>query len=233
MEYIVVIIANIILLLVLKFAWNIKISDIKIMKQIGYSENLNKIANKLPDNKQICKSILKKLNNENVTINESSEGDSSFYFVLTNSIIISNAKKTFSRVQTICHECLHSVQNRKTLLFNFFFSNIYLLYFLVICILTILKLNIYPMLFLIILILLGFIYYAVRSNLENSAMLQAKPLAEEYLKEESLSLEEQKTIIDNCEQINKIGIPIYNFKLTFNCVLKIVIYSIVCLIFQI
>ncbi len=224
MEYIIIIIASILFLLILKFAWNIKIKDIKKIKEIGFNKELNEITNKLPENKEICKTILKKLNNENVEIKES-ENEASFYFVLTNSILIANIKNTFSRVQTICHECLHSIQNRRTLLFNFFFSNIYLIYFFVICILSFFKLNFYPMAYLFILTILGFIYYAVRSSLEMDAMTKAKTLTKEYLQEEgSLSNEEQEIILKDCKEINKVGIPLTNFKLAFNCTWKIIFY---------
>ena len=73
MEYLIVIAICIIFLIVLKFAWNIKISDIKKMKEVGYSKELNEITNKLPGNKEICKSILAKLNNEKVKIKESED----------------------------------------------------------------------------------------------------------------------------------------------------------------
>ena len=230
MEYIVAIIVSLAFLIILKFAWNIKVKNLKQIKEIGYNEQLNEVTNKLPENEQICKTILKKLNNESVVIKQSENNKSSFYFVLTNSILIANIKNTFSRVQTICHECLHSIQNRRTLLFNFFFSNIYLIYFLAICILTLLKLNFFPMTYLFILTILSFIYYAVRSSLEMDAMTKAKPLTKEYLKEEgTLSDEEQELILKNCEEINKIGIPLTNLKLVFNCVWKIIAYCLVAL----
>ena len=129
MEYIVIIIASIVLLITLKFAWNIKIKDLKKLKEVGYDKDLNKIADKLPENKEICKAILKKLNNEGVNIKESEDNKSSLYLILTNSILIANIKDTFTRVQTISHECLHSVQNKRTLWFNFIFSNVYFIYF--------------------------------------------------------------------------------------------------------
>ena len=63
-------------------------------------------------------------------------------------------------------------------------------------------------------------------------MTKAKPLAKEYLKEEgSLNSNEQEIILENCEEINKIGIPLTNFKLAYNCILKIIVYCIICLIF--
>lgn len=228
MEYIVVIIICVVFLLVLKFAWNIKIKDIKRLKEIGYSEELNKITNKLPENKQICKSILKKLRNEAVTIKESEDKNNktSLYIVISNTILIANIKDTFTRVQTIAHECIHSIQNRKTLLFNFIYSNLYLLYFLVICILSVFKINHHGMIHLFILTILGGIYYTIRSYLEMDAMIKAKYLAKEYMEQEgTLTKEEQKSIIDNYERINKIGIKFANFNLIFNCTFKVIIYA--------
>ena len=146
--------------------------------------------------------------------------------------LIANIKDTFTRVQTVAHECLHSVQNKKTLLFNFIFSNFYFVYFFVICVLTILKFNFYPMLYLFILTILSFIYYAIRSSLEMEAMTKAKFLAKEYIKEEgTLNKQEQTSVIENYEKINQIGIPLTNFKFAWNCCIKIVLYVISVIIF--
>ena len=104
MEYIVIVIISIIFLGVLKFAWNIKLKELKKLKELGYSKELNKITNKLPENKVICKTILKKLHNETVEIKENADNKTSLYIVLNNSILIANIKDTFTRVQTIAHE---------------------------------------------------------------------------------------------------------------------------------
>lgn len=232
MEYLIIIAVCIIFLVVLKFAWNIKIKDVKKLKEIGYSEELNEITNKLPENKEICKSILNILNNEKVVIKESENNTASFYLVLNNTILIANIKNTFTRVQTIAHECLHSIQNRRTLLFNFIYSNIYIIYFLCICILSLLKLNQYPMVHLFTLTILSFIYYAIRGYLEMDAMTKAKPLSKEYMEQEgTLSNEEQKKILDNYEIINEIGIKMTNYKLIINVTAKIIIYTIILAVF--
>lgn len=231
MDYIFIIITSVMFLIILKFAWNIKLSNIKKIKEIGYNKKLNEITNKLPENKEICKVILKNLNNEDIEIREI-DGKSSFYFVLSNSILIANIKDTFTRVQTISHECLHSIQNRRTLLFNFFFSNAYLIYFFIVCVITIIKFNFFPMLYLFVLTILSFIYYAIRSTLEVDAMTKAKFLAKDYMeKQGSLNEKEQKEIIENYEIINEIGIPLTNFKILSNCILKIIIYSAICILF--
>ncbi len=234
MEYILIIVISIIFLLILKYAWNIKIKDIKKLKEIGYDKNLNEIANKLPENKEICKAILKKLHNENVKIQENEDKDNktSLYIAISNTIFIANIKDTFTRVQTIAHECLHSIQNRRTLLFNFIFSNLYFLYFIVVCILTILKMNPFPMLSLWGLAFFSAIYYAIRSYLEMDAMTKAKTLTKEYLAEEgSLTKEEQQIILENLERINEIGIKLTNFSLLLNCTIKMMILAIILYIF--
>lgn len=233
MQYIAIIITSIITLIILKFAWNIKIKDIKKLKELGYAKKLNEITNKLPENKEICKTILKKINNEKVKIEEQNDNKTSLYLVLSDSILIANIKDTFTRVQTIAHECLHSIQSKKTLIFNFIFSNIYLIYFIAICILAILKINIIPEeLSIFILLMFSFIYYSIRSYLEMDAMTKAKPLAKEYIEEEgSLSKNEQEEILQNYEVINDIGIKLTNYILIAKCIFKVVIYSLILIIF--
>ena len=84
MEYIFIICICVLTMIILKFAWSIKIRDIKKLKELGYDKGLNEITNKLPENKEICKSILKMLNNENVKIEESESNQASLYMVLSN-----------------------------------------------------------------------------------------------------------------------------------------------------
>ncbi len=235
MEYLIVIGICIIFLVILKFAWSIKISDIKKVKKIGYDKELNEITNKLPENKEICKYLLKKLNNEKVQLKESQDKDNktSLYIALSNSILIANINDTFTRVQTMAHECLHSIQNRRTLLFNFFYSNIYFIYFLCICILSLLRLNEHGMIHLFILTILGAIYYAIRSYIEMDAMTKAKPLAKEYIEEQKvLTTEEQNKVLDNYEVINDIAIKMTNYTLIMNCTAKVIIYALILSIFH-
>ena len=232
MEYIFIICICVFTMIILKFVWSIKIKDIKKLKELGYDKGLNEITNKLPENKEICESILKMLNNENVKIEESESNQASLYMVLSNSIIIANIKNTFTRVQTVAHECLHSIQNKRTLLFNFIFSNIYFIYFVAICILAISKINPLPDTALFALAICSFINYIIRSYLEMDAMIKAKPLAEQYLKREgTLTEKERETILNNCDEINNIGIKLYNYTLITKNLIKIIIYSVICIIF--
>ena len=76
MEYIVIIVVSIITIILLKIGLNIRIKDIKKVKEIGYDKELNTIANKFPENKEICENILKKLNNTDVKIEEDNKANS-------------------------------------------------------------------------------------------------------------------------------------------------------------
>lgn len=233
MEYIVVILTNVFLIFILKFAFQVKIKNLKKIKEIGYDKSLNEITDKLPDNKAVCQEILQQLGNNSVLIEESDDKNNklTYYSVMTNHIIIANIKDTFTRIQTIAHECIHSIQNRRTLLFNFIFSNIYLLYFLIICILTIFKVIKYPMFQIIILILLSAIYYAVRSYLETDAMTKAPYVAKQYMEENKrLSKEEIEIVMKNYEALNEMGIPMTNFQLMLSVIVKVMIYCVIVII---
>ena len=233
MEYIIVLGICIVIILVLKFAFQVKIKDLKKIKEIGYDKRLNEITDKLPENKVVCEEILQQLGNTSVLIEESDDKNNklTYYSVMTNHIIIANIKDTFTRIQTIAHEGLHSVQNRKNLLFNFIFSNVYLLYFLMICILTIFKVIKYPMIQVVILILLNSVYYAVRSYLETEAMTKAPYVAKQYMKKsEKISKEELEEVMKNYEALNKIGIPMTNFGLMLKVISKVMIYCVIVIL---
>lgn len=230
MQYMVIIIISIITLIVLKFAFGIKIKNIIEIKKIGNDKELNDIANNLPSNQKICEEILQMLGNNSVKINvvEDKNKSLTYYSVISNSIIITNIKDTFTRVQTIAHECLHSIQNRRLLLFNFIFSNIYLIYFVVVCILSILKIIEFSTLQIFIVFLMGMIFYFVRSYLETDAMTNAKYLAEMYMKGANIiSDAEIKVLVDEYEKLNKIGIPMTNFLLFCKVIIKVIILSII------
>lgn len=233
MEYIIVLIICALCIIICKFALNIKFKDLKEIKRIGYDKNLNDITNNLPENEQVCKEILKKLKNEDAVI-ESNSGEnnkSSLYIVISNKIIIANIKDSFTRIQTIAHECVHSVQNKRTLMFNFVFSNIYILYFIVISILTLLHVITMPKLYMYILTIFGVIYYVVRNNLEMDAMQKAPYIAKKYIEDsKQLSQNQIDTVIDNYEYLNKMGIPMTSFNLIASVIIKIMIYCLIAII---
>ena len=165
------------------------------------------------------------LNNENVKIEEDKNSNATLYLVMSNKIFIANLKNSYTRIQTIAHECLHSIQSKKLLWFNFIFSNIYLVYFFIICILAVFKVLQYKMMFLSILIILGFIFYSVRTYLENDAMIKARFLAKDYMQQEGISSQEEiDKIIGKYDELNDAGIKYTNFQLLSSVLLKIIIF---------
>ena len=180
MEFLIVAIIIVISIIILKYIFNY---NKKELEHIADDKELDELARKYPDNIEIAKDYLKMLKNETVTVEENKEAESSLYIAVTNKISIANVRNSYTRIQTIAHECLHSIQDRKLLMFNFIFSNIYLLYFIIICILAILKWLPYKMLFLAILLIAGMIYNLVRIFLENDAMIKARYFAKEYMEQ--------------------------------------------------
>lgn len=229
MEFIVLLIIIVIMYFLLKFVFDV---NMKKLKLIGEDSELDKLTQKYPENIDICKYYLKKLNNEKVNIEEDKNSNATLYLVMSNKIFIANLKESYTRIQTIAHECLHSIQSKKMLWFNFIFSNIYILYFLVICILGIFKLLPFKMIFFTLLVILGFIFYTVRTYLENDAMIKARFLAKEYMEEKKISSKEEiNRIIRKYDELNNAGIKATNFQLLSNVIFKLIIASIIFIIF--
>lgn len=231
MELIIIIIVSIVISIILSVVFNI---DMKKIQEISMEESLNKLSEKYPSNIEICKDILKILKNQNVKIEENKDASTTLYFVATNKIFIADTKNSYARIQTMAHECIHSVQDRKILMFNFIFSNIYILYFLTIIVLTILKIIANPLLYLNIFLLLSMVYYVVRIFLENDAMIKAKYLAKDYMEEKNISNKEEiEKIVDGYTRLNDVGIKATNYQLFLQILIKVIIFSIVALIFRI
>lgn len=230
MELVVIIMFLIIILLVIAKIYDINMRKLKQLAE--YEETkFNKLVDKYPSNIEICKLILKKLKNENVKIEENKDAKASLYIAATNKIVIADVKNSYTRIQTIAHECLHSIQNRKIQLFNFIFSNIYLLYFLTVLILALLNKLPNAILFLGLMVLLSYIYYFIRSYLENDAMIKAKFLAKEIMEDLKISSEDEiQDIVKSYDKINDIGIKMVNFELFLGTIIKTIILAIAFLI---
>lgn len=229
MELIIIAIIALILIILLgyMFEYNMK----RIKRLADEDKDLDEISKKYPSNVELCKWYLKRLKNESVKIEEDKNSESSLYIAISNKILIANISKSYTRIQTIAHECLHSVQDKKLLIFNFVFSNIYLLYFAVTCILAILQVLPSELMFLNIFLILSLVYYMVRIYLENDAMIKAKYLAKEYLEEEKISSgDEVKKLVKGFDKINNIGIKVTNYKFFLNIMIKLLILVIICII---
>lgn len=234
MEYLIIIIISIITILVLKIGFNVRIKDIEIIKKIGTDKKLNDVANKFPGNKEICEKILEKLGNKNVEIEENDEYKTSLFLVMSNKIVIAKIKDSFTRIQTIAHECLHSIQSRRILLFNFIFSNLFLLSFIVFLVLIFFRIG-EPMVYIQVYTFLSLIYLCIRGYIETEAMGKAKYLAKEYMQEYSIknaniTTEEVEVLADNFENLNKIGIPLTNFWLATITIFKIIILALLAIV---
>ena len=225
----IIIILSILTIIVLGFIMKINVKD---LKKKSLDQELSQITNRCSNNKKICEEILEKLNNPTVTIEENLETDSTLYIAVTNKIQLGNMHDSYLRIQTIAHECLHSVQDRKLLMFNFIYSNIYLIYFVIITILAIIKKIENPLLFSNILLILSLIFFLIRGFLENDAMIKAEFIATEYVEEQKeLTKEEKEKIEKGFKEINKVAIPGTNYMLLCNIIIKVIIFNVVALIF--
>ena len=229
MEFIILLIIEIITFFILKYIFDF---NIKKLKKVGENKELDELTNKYPENIEICKQYLEKLDNKDVKIEEDKNSNTTLYLVTSNKIFIANLKDSYTRIQTIAHECLHSIQSKKMLWFNFIFTNIYITFFLIISILAIFKLLAYKTMFLSILIIMGLIYYAVRAYLENDAMIKAKYLAKEYMQEKKISNEQEiNEIVNKYGELNDIGIKCVNFQLLSSTLIKTIIVTTLFIIF--
>ena len=229
MEFTIILVVFTLLYIFLKIVFSVKI---KQLKQFEKDEYLDEIVSKYPENKVICKEILEKVNNNTVKIEEDTNSNATLYLLMSNKIFIANLYRSYTRIQTISHECLHSIQDKKILWSNFIFSNLYLLYFGIIAILGIFKLLQSKMLFISIFLVLGLVYYSIRTYLENDAMIKARFLAKEYMEEKDISTKKEiESVIKKYDELNDMGIKIVNFKFFEGIITKAVILSFIFLIF--
>lgn len=227
-SYVIIIFICIIFLIVLWFVLDL---NIKKIKEIAENKELDELTNSFPENIEVCKSILDKLGNSEVQIKEEKESKTSLYVVVNNTITIANIRDSFTRIQTIAHECIHSRQSKKMLWFNFIYTNIYGLYFIIITILTLLKIIINPVVYLCVLIIMGFVHCVIRSMLETDAMIKARFLAKEYLQENNIcSKLDIDRLVAEYGKLNDVGIKLVNYSILAKNILKIIIYSIICII---
>ena len=171
------------------------------------------------------------LKNENVKVIEEKESKASLYVVVNNSITIANIRNSYTRIQTIAHECIHSIQSKNMLWFNFIYTNIYILYFLIISLLTILKIVTIPYIFLAVLIIMGIIQYFIRSQLETEAMIKARYIAKDYLEQNNIcSNLDVRRIVNEYDRLNNIGIKLVNFDILARNFIKVIIYCVICMV---
>ena len=203
----------------------------KKAKELEENKKMQKITDKFPKNIEIAKEMLEMLNNKNVKIEEAKDTKTSLYIAVTNKISIADMKDNYGRIQTIAHECIHSVQDRRLLMFNFIFSNLSILYFVIITILSICNIITNNLLQIFILTLLAFIQFAVRAFLEIDAITKSKYLAKEYMENKNICTKEEiNELIEEYDKINKVGIPFVTDNLITNALIRICVYIIITII---
>ena len=228
MELIIIIVAMVAIIIV----DSMMRMNTKELEKIALDEELNKITKKYPKNTEICKSILKKLGNETTKIEEDTNSEATLYIAIQDKISIGNTHDSFTRIQTMAHECLHSIQDKKMLIFNFVFSNIYIIYFMIISLLVVINKLPDEMLFSNILLILSFIYYVIRIFLENDAMIKAEYVAKEYMGEQKISSEDEiEKVIQGFKKLNYGCIKGTNCSLFVKIMIKVVIFNVLALIF--
>lgn len=228
MELIIILIAIIAIVIVQIF---MKV-NVKELKDISLNEELNNIAKKCPENKIICKEILEKLENKTTKIVENKNSEATLYMINGDKILIGNTYESYTRIQTMAHECLHSIQDKKMLFFNFVYSNFYLLFFVIMSFLTIIKKLPNEMLFGNIFLIFSFVYYVVRIFLENDAMIKSEYLAKQYLEDTKiLSKEEIEKICKGFKIINDKCVKGTNCTMFIKIMIKVVVFNILALIF--
>lgn len=202
--------------------------NLKQAKALEENEKMQEITDKFPENIEIAEEMLEMLDNKNVKIEQAKDTKTSLYIAVTNKISIADMKDNYGRIQTIAHECIHSVQDRRLLMFNFIFSNFSILYFITIAILSICNVLKNSMLQIFILCLIAFIQFAVRAYLEIDAMTKSKYLAKEYIEKKNLCAQEEiNKLIKEYDKINKIGIPFVLDNLITNALIRICLYIII------
>ena len=206
--------------------------NIKELEKIALNPELNKIAQKYPKNTELCKSILEKLGNKTTQVEEDTNSEATLYIAIQDKISIGNTHESFTRIETMAHECLHSIQDRKMLIFNFIYSNIYFTYFLTICVLALIKKLPNEMIFSNIFLILSFIYYVIRIFLENDAMIKAEYVAKEYMEQQKISSKEEiEKVVQGFKKINDGCVKGTNYSLFMKIMIKVVIFNVLALIF--
>ena len=205
--------------------------DFKKAQELNENKELEKITDRFPENKQIAEEMLEMLDNKGVKIEEQKNTKTSLYIALTNKILIADLKNNYARIQTIAHECLHSAQDRKLLLFNFFYSNFVFAFWIVMSILTFLKIITDTSTIIYTLLLLAFIKMIIRNYLETEAITKSKYLAEKYIdKKKIVSKEEKEKLLEQYEEINKIQIPYTIVRISLTSFIEIMVYAVIAII---
>lgn len=207
-----------------------------VISYIYFNKNMNDISKKillkgkLDDNIRICKEMLKMLGNEHTKVEYNNDENSNLsYYNHTKDIVVMKRREDDARVINIAHECIHTIQNRKYLNANKFFSNLQLGYFFTLFIYSILyeKFEI-ELIFIQLLILLGTFFAKV--VIEGDASYRSIGLAEKFLNTK-IERDVTEEYISNCKKIIYESMAIYYLNFFSQGMLMLIINMIIMLIF--
>ncbi len=186
-------------------------------------QKLQEINKKLPSNEEICKEILVKYNNKNTKIILDENIKNSYYVFLNNTIYLANnnnIKNAEYRLVLIAHECRHSLQSKLLQKLNFIFSNIELILFFILFVISIFKMiNIQMLLIYMSFFIISIIF---RFILEFDAVKKSIIISKKYI-ENKLSKEDAKIIDLSFSSKANLLFPIMILQLFFGKIIRAMI----------
>lgn len=135
------------------------------------------------DYENICKDILKLLGNNNTKVIKVADIKGSYYAYINNTIYLSQKsldKEIEKSLVVLCHECIHSIQNKHLHKLNFIFSNIEILFSIILFIIIYLKSS-FLLISIIVYLLTLFLSISTRIILEKDAVKRSFELSKECL----------------------------------------------------
>ena len=187
--------------------------------------NIEQIISKLPDNRTITKQVLEKLNNKTTKMicDEYIKGN---YYVFLNDTIYLSSKNTnkYNRLTVICHECIHSMQNKTIQWINFIFSNLEIIVFVIFSILKLL--NIFENILTYTYIAFVIVSIIPRFILEIHASLKSIKYTKEYVSKNIGN--EEAEFVNKIVKFQVIALlPVMLFTLCFWKIIRILILCII------
>ncbi len=175
-----------ILLIAIIFLLIVNHKTLQETKELATNVSFDKITEALPNNEEICKEIQKQVGHE-CEIQLDSNAKSSAYIFFQDKMILSDtesSRKNYTRVLFIAHECVHSVQDKKTHWINFTLANIKNLYDFILFILLLFGKGSLELI--MISFLISFLSFYYRIILEADAVYRSVMVSKKYLGKKNL-----------------------------------------------
>lgn len=139
-----------------------------------------------------CEYILKDIGNNSTRIKIENDIKGNYYSHLNDTIYLNNKEKAdIEELIILCHECRHSIQDKKLHLINMIASNLEILLFIIIIILEIT--NIRCNILFVFYILSFLICISVRTHLETDAIKNSFYMAKQYAQENQINKLKEKS----------------------------------------